>query len=228
MKTKNKSNKIINDINEESKASIIEFHQKQILTNIKYHKVFLFFLFLTNTFLVIFIFFYKRKINEIKMRSGNHTSKIDTENNEIETLRSSLNHKLLNINALSKNGEMRFSFIFENSEEFNTLKNLVYEYKSKLMGIKGNPIKTVLLYQSIIDDYTTFLNRISYLEDIIILIQTDNGNKFGIYVQDTIRPNKVNEFESKSKNIFYIHLKLKKCMSILEIIKHHFLSKKIS
>ena len=78
MKVKNKSNKIINNINEESKASLIELRQKQILTNIKYHKVFLILLFLINIFLIIFIFFYKRKINEIKILSGKHTSKINT------------------------------------------------------------------------------------------------------------------------------------------------------
>ena len=226
MKAKNKSNKIINDLNEESKASLIEFRQKQILTNIKYHKVLFFLLILTNIFLVIFIFFYKRKINEIKMRSGIHTSKIDTKDNEIETLRSSLNHKLLNIFAISKNGKMKFSFIFENSEEFNTLKNSVYEYKSKLMGTQVDPIKTVLLYQSIIDDYTTFLNRISYLDGIIILIQTDNGNKFGIYIQDTIIPNKDKEFESKSKNILLYSFETQKIYEYIGYNKISFSIKK--
>ena len=59
MKMKNKSNKIINNINEESKASLIVFRQKQILTNIKYHKV-LFFNFYQH-FLSNFHFFLQKK-----------------------------------------------------------------------------------------------------------------------------------------------------------------------
>ena len=223
---KNKSNEINNNINEESKESLREFRKKQILTNIKYYKVFFFFLFLINTFLAIFIFFYKRKINEIKMLSGNHTSKIDTEDNEIENLRSSLNHKLLNICIINKSGAMRFSFIFDKSEEFNTLKNLVYEYKAKLHDTKIVPVKTFLLYQSIIDDYTTFLNRISYFDDILILIQTDNGNKFGIYVQDTIIPNEDNEFESKSNNILLYSFETQKMYEYIGYNKISFSIKK--
>ena len=136
------------------------------------------------------------------MLSSQHKLKINTEDNEIGILRSSLNHKLLNIGIINRNGTMRLSFVFEKREEFNILKNFVYEYKSKLMDTKIVPIKTFLLYQSVIDDYTTFLKRISYFDDILILIQTDNGSKFGIYVQDTVISNEDNEFESKSSNIF--------------------------
>ena len=202
MKMKKKSNKITNNIKEESRASLMEFRQKQISTNIKYHKVVLFLLFLINFFLIIFIFIYKRKANEMKILSSNHKSKINTENNEIENLNSSLNKRLLNLAVINRNGTMRLSFMFEKREEFNILKNLVYEYKSKLMDTKIVPIKTFLLYQSTIDDYTTLLNRISYFDNIFILIQTDKGNKFGIYVKDTFIPNEDNEFESESSNIF--------------------------
>ena len=202
MKKKSNKKKINNNIREESRTSLMEFRQKQIITNIKYHKVVLFLLFLINFFLIIFIFFYKRKVNDMKILSSKHKSEINTKDNEIEILRSSLNNKLLNLGIINKNGTMRLSFIFEKREEFTTLKNLVYEYKMKLMDTKIVPIKTFLLYQSVNDDYTTFLNRISYFDDILILIQTDSGNKFGIYVQDTVIPNEDNEFESKKSNLF--------------------------
>ena len=202
MKKKSNKKKINNNIREESRASLMEFRQKQIITNIKYHKVVLFLLFLINFFLIIFIFFYKRKVNDMKILSSKHKSEINTKDNEIVILRSSLNNKLLNLGIINKNGTMRLSFIFEKREEFTTLKNLVYEYKSKLKDTKIVPIKTFLLYQSVNDDYTTFLNRISYFDDILILIQTDSGNKFGIYVQDTVIPNEDNEFESKKSNLF--------------------------
>ena len=226
MKMKDKSKKVTNNIKEESKASLMEFRQKQISTNIKYHKAFLILLFLTNFFLIIFIFFYKRKSNEIKMLSSQHKLKINTEDNEIGILRSSLNHKLLNIGVINRNGTMRLSFVFEKNEEFNTLKNLVYEYKSKLMDTKIVPIKTFLLYQSVIDDYTTFLNRISYFDDILILIQTDNGSKFGIYVQDTVISNEDNEFESKSSNIFLYSFETQKMYEYIGYNKISFSIKK--
>ena len=226
MKMKDKSKKVTNNIKEESKASLMEFRQKQISTNIKYHKAFLILLFLTNFFLIIFIFFYKRKSNEIKMLSSQHKLKINTEDNEIGILRSSLNHKLLNIGVINRNGTMRLSFVFEKNEEFNTLKNLVYEYKSKLMDTKIVPIKTFLLYQSVIDDYTTFLKRISYFDDILILIQTDNGSKFGIYVQDTVISNEDNEFESKSSNIFLYSFETQKMYEYIGYNKISFSIKK--
>ena len=130
MKMKDKSKKVTNNIKEESKASLMEFRQKQISTNIKYHTVFLILLFLTNFFLIIFIFFYKRKANEIKMLYSKHKSTINTENNEIGILRSSLNHKLLNIGVINGNETMRISFVFEKSEEFNCINsNLILKFK---------------------------------------------------------------------------------------------------
>jgi hypothetical protein len=226
MKKNNKSNKVTNNIKEESRASLMEFRKKQISTNIKYHKVFLILLFLINFLLIFFIFVYKRKANDIKILSSNHKLNINTEDNNIETLRSSLNHKLLNICIINKSGAMRFSFIFDKSEEFNTLKNLVYEYKAKLHDTKIVPVKTFLLYQSIIDDYTTFLNRISYFDNILILIQTDNGNKLGIYVQDTIIPNEDNEFESKSNNILLYSFETQKMYEYIGYNKISFSIKK--
>jgi len=133
---------------------------------------------------------------------------------------------LMKMCIINKSGAMRFSFIFEKSEEFNTLKNLVYEYKAKLLDTKLVPVKTFLLYQSVIDDYTTFLNRISYFDDILILIQTDNGNKFGIYVQDTIIPNEDNEFESKSNNILLYSFETQKMYEYIGYNKISFSIKK--
>ena len=226
MKKKSNKKKINNNIREESRTSLMEFRQKQIITNIKYHKVVLFLLFLINFFLIIFIFFYKGKVNDMKILSSKHKSEINTKDNEIAILRSSLNNKLLNLGIINKNGTMRLSFIFEKREEFTTLKNLVYEYKSKLMDTKIVPIKTFLLYQSVNDDYSTFLNRISYFDDILILIQTDSGNKFGIYVQDTVIPNEDNEFESKSNNILLYSFETQKMYEYIGYNKISFSIKK--
>ena len=208
------SNKKINNINEESKASLKEFHQKQILSNIRYHKIFLFLLIIIDIGLICFIFFYKQKINEIKTLSNSYSSKINSQDNQISKRKSSLNYKLLNIAAINKSKGMRFSFIFENSEEFNTIKDLIIEYKHKIdeTSKEFKYIKTFFIYQSIIDSdkYKAFIDNISFYEDILILIQTDVGNKFGIYINDVIVPNKNNEFESNTENIFLYSFETKK------------------
>jgi len=226
MKTEKKSYKKNNNINRESRASLLELRQKQISTNIKYHKTIITILFLVNFFLIVFIFFYKRKANKLELLSNEHKSKINDEDNEIENLQSSVSHKLLNIGTMNRNGTMRLSFIFEKREEFNALINLVYEYKSKLKGTKIVPVQTFLLYQSTIDDYTTFLNKICYFDGILILIQTDNGNKFGIYVQDTVIPNENNEFDSKSNNIFLYSFETQKMYEYIGYNKISFSIKK--
>ena len=70
------SNQNINNINEKVKEMLKDFHKKQILLNIKYHKIFLIFMLLINITLIYFIFIYKAKINKIKNLSSSHFSKI--------------------------------------------------------------------------------------------------------------------------------------------------------
>jgi len=54
------------NINGKVKEILKDFHKKQILLNIKYHKIFIIFMVLINTTLIYFIFIYKAKIKKIK------------------------------------------------------------------------------------------------------------------------------------------------------------------
>ena len=118
-------NKNINNINEESKISLKEFKKKQILSNIKYHKLFLFLIILVNIGLLIFILLYKSKIGEIKKLSKDHTSTINSQDKLLSLKYSSFNNKMVNIAAINGYNTFRFSIIFETNQEFNSFKNII-------------------------------------------------------------------------------------------------------
>ena len=208
-----KSNKN-NNINEKVKEMLKDFHKKQIQLNIKYHKIFIIFMVLINISLIYFIFIYKAKIKKIKNLSSSHYSKIENKNKEISRNNSTLSHKLLNIAAQSVKGVMRLSFIFEKSEEFNTIKRLIYDYKVKKGDFKIELEKRIvyLLYQNVVDsdDYNSFMNKIDLFGNIFIFIQTEEGNKFGIYNRNYVIKDHRNEFESKSNNILLYSFETKK------------------
>ena len=61
-----------NNINEESIHSLQDFRKKQIITNIRYHIIFLTLLIIINIGLTIFIIFYKSKINSLKSKTSSY------------------------------------------------------------------------------------------------------------------------------------------------------------
>ena len=208
------SNNDINNINEESRNALRNFRQNQINSNIKLHKLFLCLVFIINIGLIGFIFFYKSKISEIKKLSNLHTSDIDSKDTLLVNQRTELGHKMANIAALGSLGVLRFSLIFEKSEEFHTVKKLIYDYRIELGDKmpKYENIGMFFLYQGIVDsdDASSFIDYISYLEGITILIQTDEGKKFGIFHKEMIDPDENKEFRSKSSNVIIFSLDTKK------------------
>jgi hypothetical protein len=208
------SNNDINNINEESRNALRNFRQNQINSNIKLHKLFLGLVFIINIGLLGFIFFYKSKISEIKKLSKRHASDIDSKDTLLVNQRTELGHKMANIAALGTAGMLRFSLIFEKSEEFHTVKKLIYDYRIEL----GDKVPTYenfgmfFLYQGIVDsdDASSFMDYISYIEGIIILIQTEEGKKFGIYHKEMIAPDENKEYRSESKNVIIFSLDTKK------------------
>lgn len=208
------SNNDINNINEESRNALRNFRQNQINSNVKLHKVFLGLVFIINFGLLGFIFFYKTKISEIKKLSKLHTSDIDSKDNLLVNQRTELGHKMANIAALGTAGMLRFSLIFEKSEEFHTVKKLIYDYRKELEDNipKYENFGTFFVYQGIVDsdDASSFIDYISYIEGIIILIQTEEGKKFGIYHKEMIYPDENKEYKSESKNVIIFSLDTKK------------------
>ena len=213
---KNISIKNNNNINEDSKVALKEFTQQIISTNIRYYIILLIIFIITNIGLICFIIFYKGKIKEIKSLSQNYSSNNNSQNNEL--FQSSIKHKILNIASLNKGGVFRFSFFFENNQEYNSIKKIVYDYKTQFGEHTSFDIgNTFFLYQSIIDsdDYQKFMERISYFENIVIFIQTELGYKFGIFLKNLVMPDDNNEFEAISKDIFLYSFESKKVYNFI-------------
>ena len=205
-------NENVNKISKESEIILKTFHQKQINSNIKLHKIFLFLIILIDTCLIFFTFFYKSKIVQIKQLSNTFKSTISSNNIEIGAEKTSLNKKLVNIASIGCFDAFRFSFIFDKSEDFNNVRKLIFDYEKEIAYDFGYNISNVnysniephFIYQGSmdLDDYSIFIEKISYFETLLILIEIENGNKFGIYHRGLIKIDNKNEFNSYSPYIF--------------------------
>ena len=201
-----------NNINEESIHSLQDFRKKQIITNIRYHIIFLTLLIIINIGLTIFIIFYKSKINSLKSKTSSYYNQIDKGDTTISNLNTVLTHKLVNMGLLNQYGLIRFSFVFETSDEFKTVQNVIYDYRKEVEK-REVPIEyrsTFLLFEGMMDNYDTFLDRVSYFWNLAIFIETLENKKFGIFLSDIIAPIKENEFQTESKNIIMYSFDTKK------------------
>ena len=201
-----------NNINEESIHSLQDFRKKQIITNIRYHIIFLTLLIIINIGLTIFIIFYKSKINSLKSKTSSYYNQIDKGDAKISNLNTVLTHKLVNMGLLNQYGLIRFSFVFETSDEFKTVQNVIYDYRKEVEK-REVPIEyrsTFLLFEGMMDNYDTFLDRVSYFWNLAIFIETLENKKFGIFLSDIIAPIKENEFQTESKNIIMYSFDTKK------------------
>jgi hypothetical protein len=201
-----------NNINEESIHSLQDFRKKQIITNIRYHIIFLTLLIIINIGLTIFIIFYKSKINSLKSKTSSYYNQIDKGDATISNLNTVLTHKLVNMGLLNQYGLIRFSFIFEKSDEFKTVQNVIYDYRKEVEK-REVPIEyrsTFLLFEGMMDNYDKFLDRVAYFWNLAIFIETIENKKFGIFLSDIIAPIKENEFQTESKNIIMYSFDTKK------------------
>ena len=185
------------NLNPESIKSLKEFNKKLVESNIKLHKVFLSMIIIVNIILVIFIIIYKLKISLIKSKSDINSLTLKDKSDYITSAYDSINHKLTNIFAISMNtyGNFHFSMIFENSNEVNFVKEII--------GYKI-PFSLLLIYQvqSDSDDSQILLDIINNFSDVLILIETKNGEKFGYFFKDEIYPNEDGYFESDNDKCF--------------------------
>ena len=201
-----------NNINEESIHSLQDFRKKQIITNIRYHIIFLTLLIIINIGLTIFIIFYKSKINSLKSKTSSYYNQIDKGDATISNLNTVLTHKLVNMGLLNQYGLIRFSFIFEKSDEFKTVQNVIYDYRKEVEK-REVPLEyrsTFLLFEGMMDNYDKFLDRVSYFWNLAIFIETLENKKFGIFLSDIIAPIKENQFQTESKNIIMYSFDTKK------------------
>ena len=130
-------------MNPDSIKSLKEFNKKQIKINIRIHLFFLSMIVIINVCLFNFIIMYNNQISEIKLKSSERKSSLNSGQNDIMTQQNSIEHKLVNIFSISLNiyGNTHFSMLFEKSEEVTMVKSFINDY-TKI----HNP-KLLLIYQ---------------------------------------------------------------------------------
>ena len=121
-------------------------------------------------------------------------------------------HKLLNMAALNEYGLIRFSFLFEKSDEFKNIQNIIYDYRKEIEKVEV-PVQyrhTYLLFQGMMDNYNDFIDKIAYFSNVAIFIETYESKKFGIFTSDIITPDKNKEYISNTDQIFLYSFETKK------------------
>ena len=195
------------NMNPESIKSIKEFHEKQVKTNIKIHIFFLTMIIFINICLIIFIISYKYKISQISSKNKKNTSNITKKKDYLSTVESSLSSKMVNIFAMSFNsyGNVHFSFLFDNSDEVQSLKNRISS-----SALLTNPYMH-LIYESNIDGDKTsvIMNIIRYWTNLLFITGTKSGEKFGFFFQESVYPDKYGIFKSNTKRCFLYSFKNK-------------------
>ena len=193
------------NMNPESIKSIKEFREKQIQTNIKIHIFVLTMVIFINICLIAFIISYKYKIKQISSSTKRSSSRISKGTYYLSSLENTLLHKVVNVFAMSANayGNIHFSFLFEHSEEVQSIKNSINSYS------KFEKPYLHLIYESNIDEdnSSVILNLIKYWANILIIIGSKSGEKFGFFFQESVYPSKRGFFQSKGHKCFLYSFK---------------------
>ena len=180
------------NINEESAKEIKEFRKKQIEINIKLHIIFFFILLIINIGLLFFIILYKSKISEIKSKTKKDSSSISIDKESIIQSNYQIEHKLVNILANGLGGYYRFSMIFENHKQIQTVKNYIIDYfKGKyesLQKMNMSHLEVIFKYQSARegDNFYDLKDRIEYSYHTLFIIETESEMKFGFFIEEVL------------------------------------------
>ena len=202
------------NINKNSKAAIKDFQKKQILTNILYHKIFLGMCALVNIGLLIFIIMYKNQLQKIELLTKKYTREYQKNEATLEERRSTVDHKLVNIIAISKkSNDICFAYSFENKTEYEMVYNFIIQFyvNNPLDSIDIGKFKLELIYQSTSDgpDFDTFVHILNFHRKTLFIIDTVENKKFGIYLDEMIFFENI-EFISKENQMFIFSFQTKK------------------
>lgn len=197
-----------NNINEISKNSIKDFSNKQILANILYHQYFLGICIFVNIGLFIFIILYQKQLKEIEFITKRNSREYLKNNYNLNEQRNSIDHKLVNLLAVTRKRNIQFANSFGKKIEFDMVKNMITEY------YRENPLhydenifdkyKLHLIYQSTSynSNYKDLKDILNYHRNSLFIIHTVRGKKFGIYVDEPIIFNSDKEFISNENKLF--------------------------
>ena len=194
------------NIDDNSKIAINDYNTKKILMNIFYHKIFLGLCIIANIGLFIFIIIYYNKISEIEFLTKSYSSQSKDKNELFNKHQLNIDNKLTNLIAISDKRSLFFSYSFLNESEYNLVKNFILDYHKDLLNIDSKlnlNYQIKMIYQSVSDyfSYVDLVNLLNYRENALLIINTLEDEKFGIFLDEKILFDKNNQFISEGKNI---------------------------
>ena len=194
------------NIDNNSKIAISDYNTKKILMNIFYHKIFLGLCIIANIGLFIFIIIYFNKISEIEFLTKSYSSQSKEKNELFNKHQLNIDNKLTNLIAISDKRSLFFSYSFLNESEYNLVKNFILDYHKVLLNIDSKlnlNYQIKMIYQSVSDyfSYVDLVNLLNYRENALLIINTLEDEKFGIFLDEKILFDKNNQFISEGKNI---------------------------
>ena len=194
------------NIDNNSKIAISDYNTKKILMNIFYHKIFLGLCIIANIGLFIFIIIYFNKISEIEFLTKSYSSQSKDKNELFNKHQLNIDNKLTNLIAISDKRSLFFSYSFLNESEYNLVKNFILDYHKVLLNIDSKlnlNYQIKMIYQSVSDyfSYVDLVNLLNYRENALLIINTLEDEKFGIFLDEKILFDKNNQFISEGKNI---------------------------
>ena len=209
-----------NKIDEDSKNAITDYNTKKLLMNIMYYKIFLGMCILANIGLFIFIFIYQSKINEIECLTNSYSSQSSQKDKLYNELQSNIDNKLTNLIAVSERRNLFFSYSFLNQSEFDFVKNIIVEYHKNVyfnfIMIDIN-YKIKMIYQSMSDyfNYVDLVNLLKFRNNMLLIVNSLEDEKFGIFLDDKIIFDKKYTFTSEIKHMILFSFNQRKVIKYI-------------
>jgi hypothetical protein len=186
-----------------------------------YYKIFLGMCILVNIGLFLFIFIYKYKIQEIESLTSVYSSQSKQKGDLFNQQQTNIDKKLTNLIAISKKRSLFFSYSFLNQSEFDLVKNFIIDYTFNLTNPASKNFdldyEIEMIYQSSSDyfKYVDLVELLNHRRNCLIIVNTLEDEKFGIYLHDKIEFDNHNKFVSEGKHMFLFSFKHKKMIKYI-------------
>ena len=207
-------------IDDNSKIAIYDYNMKKRSMSIFYYKIFLGMCILVNIGLFIFIFIYHYKIREIESLTSIYSSQSKQKGELFNKQQINIDHKLTNLIAISKRRSLFFSYSFLNQSEFDLVKNFIVDYTFNSASTSNNleiNYEIEMIYQSSSDyfKYVDLVELLNHRMNSLIIVNSLEDEKFGIYLDDKIEFDNHNKFVSEGKHMFLFSFKHKKMIKYI-------------
>ena len=208
-------------IDDNSKIAIYDYNIKKRSMNIMYYKIFLGMCILVNIGLFLFIFIYQYKIQEIEYLTSVYSSQSKQKGDLFNQQQTNIDKKLTNLIAISKKRSLFFSYSFLNQSEFDLVKNFIIDYTFNLTNPASKNFdldyEIEMIYQSSSDyfKYVDLVELLNHRRNCLIIVNTLEDEKFGVYLNDEMLFDSHNKFISEGKHMFLFSFRHKKMIKYI-------------